>query len=214
MRRLLAVVLVVAALCMPSVAGAQKRPKDPVLQAYLEERFAELNKKLGELGERLATLEVEVGKLKQQQADTTSEVRNAQNVVRSLDGSLTSFRLTNQQDIVTLKTDIAKIRQDLTTLVEGAKKAEAAAAAPEAPKIEGYITDPPAEGKDVVTINLGSAVGVKVGMRLSVFKAGDPKTQVGLVEVTEVLDANNSRAKVVHSKPGIKLEFSDIVRPE
>lgn len=212
MRRLFVAIFLIVALCLPTIASAQqKKPKDPVLQSYLEEQFAELTKKLGEISDRVATLEVEIGKIKQQQADAANEIRTGQNIARSTDSSLSSYRITNQQDIVALKTDVAKIRQDVTTLLEGTKKAEAA---PEAPKIEGYITDPPAEGKDVCTINKGSAVGVKVGMRFLVFKASDAATQVGLVEITEVLDANNSRAKIIHSKPGIKLEFSDIVRAE
>ncbi|MCL4522885.1 MAG: hypothetical protein M1453_13770 [Acidobacteria bacterium] len=212
MRRLLVAFLLVIALCLPLVASAQKKPKDPVLQAYLETQFADISKKLGEISERLATLEVETGKLKQQQTDTATELRNAQNLVRSTDSSLASYRVTNTQDIVALKTDVAKILQEIAALMESAKKAEPAA--PEVPKIEGYITDPPAEGKDICTINKGSAAGVKVGMRFLVFKASDAATQVGLVEITEVLDANNSRAKIIHSKPGIKLEFSDIVRAE
>jgi DNA-binding ferritin-like protein len=214
MRRLHVALLLVIALCLPPIASAQRKPKDPVLQSYLEEQFAGLTKKLDEISERVATLEVELGKLKQLQTDSAGELRNAQNAARNTDSSLTSFRLSNQQDIITLKTDVAKILQNVTALMEGAKKAEAAAAAPEAPKMEGYITVPPAEGKDVCTINKGSAAGVKVGMRLLVFKASDPNSQVGLLEITEVLDANNSRAKILHSKPGIKLEFSDIVRAE
>lgn len=211
MRRSHVVLLLVVVLCLPSVAGAQRKPKDPVLQSYLEEQFAALNKKLDELSEKVAALNAEFGKLKQQQAEAANEIRTGQNIARSTDSSLSSYRITNQQDIVALKTDVAKIRQDITTMLEGTKKAEAP---PEVPKIEGYITDPPAEGKDVCTINKGSAAGVKMGMRFQIFKASDPATQVGLVEITEVLDANNSRAKILHSKPGIKLEFSDIVRPE
>lgn len=213
MRRSTVVFLLVCALCLPTVAGAQKKPKDPVLQAYLVEQFAALNKKLDELAAKVAELNAEMARLKQQQADTAGELRNAQNAARNTDSSLTSFRLSNQQDVITLKTDVARILQNVTALMEGAKKAEAAAA-PEAQKIEGYITDPPAEGKDTCTVSKGSAAGVKVGMRFSVFKASDPNAQVGLLEITEVLDANNSRAKILHSKPGIKLEFSDIVRAE
>jgi hypothetical protein len=214
MRRLLVALVLMIALCLPSIASAQKKQKDPVLQSYLEEQFAGLTKKLDEISGRVATLEVELGKLKQLQTDSVGELRNAQNAARNTDSSLTSFRLSNQQDVITLKTDVAKILQNVTALMEGAKRAEAAAAVPEAPKIEGYITDPPAEGKDICTINKGSAAGVKVGMRLLVFKASDPNSQVGLLEITEVLDANNSRAKILHSRPGLKLEFSDIVRAE
>ena len=213
MRRFHVVLLLVVALCLPSVAGAQRKPKDPVLQTFLEEQFGELNRKLGEISEKLAALDAEIAKLKQQQADAAGDLRTTQNVVRNTDSSLTSFRLSNQQDIINLKTDVAKILQNVTALMEGAKKAEAAAAQ-EAPKVEGYITLPPEEGKDTCTINKGSAAGVKVGMRFGVFKINDPNTQVGLIEITEVLDANNSRGKILHSQPGVKLEFSDIVRPE
>jgi len=213
MRRSHLSLLLVAALCLPSLALAQKKQKDPVLQAYLEERFAEVSKRLGEISEKVAALEVEIGKLKQQQADTTAEMRNAQTVARAMDSSLAAFRLSNQQDLLSLKTDITKIRQDVTTLTEGMKKAEAAAATPEAPKIEGYITAVSEAGKEV-TINIGSAAGVKVGARFAVFRANDPKSQIGLIEVIEVLDANNSRARILHSKPDAAMAFSDIVRLE
>ena len=213
MRRLHIALLLAIAVCVPQATQAQKKPKDPILQAYLEEQFAEMNKKLDDLTAKIADLNAEIAKLKQQQTDTATELRSAQNVMRNTDSSLTSFRLSNQQDVIALKTDVAKIMQSVSTLLEGAKKAEAAVAA-EGQKMEGYITVPPDEGKDICTINKGSAVGVKVGMRFSVFKVNDPANQVGLLEITEVLDANNSRAKVLHNKSGVKLEFSDIVRPE
>jgi hypothetical protein len=201
------------ALLLPSPAVAQKKVKDPVLQTYLEEQFTILNKKLDEVVGRIANLEADMAKLKQQQADTATELHNAQTVMRNTDSSLTSFRLSNQQDVIALKTDVAKISQGISTLLEGIKKAETTAAA-EAQKMEGYITVPPEEGKDTCTINRGTAAGVKVGMRFKVYKVGDPNTQVGLLEITEVMDANNSRAKVLQTKAGFKLEFSDVVRPE
>src|SRR3970282_2287547 len=122
MRRLLVALVLMLALCLPSIASAQKKQKDPVLQAYLDEHFAGLTKKLDEISERVATLELEMGKLKQLQTDSATELRNAQNAARNTDSSLTSFRLSNQQDIITLKTDVAKILQEVTALMEGAKK--------------------------------------------------------------------------------------------
>ncbi|HEV8384186.1 MAG TPA: hypothetical protein VGQ11_04880 [Candidatus Acidoferrales bacterium] len=211
MRRLLVVLCLVVALCVPSVASAQKKPKDPVLQTYLEEQFAELHRKLGEISDHVTSLEAEIAKIKQQQADTVNEIRSAQNIARSMDTSLSNYRVTNAQDIGAVKQDVAKIRQDLAALMEGAKKAEAAQ---EAAKLEGYINIPPEDGKDICTINKGLSDGVKVGMRFAVFKAGDAATQIGLLEITEVLNANNSRAKIIQAKLGAKLEFSDRVRAE
>ena len=213
MRRSHIVLLLSIALLLPSAAVAQKKVKDPVLQVYLEEQVAQLNKKLDDLSVRIADLSAELAKVKQQQADAAVELRNAQTVFRNTDSSLTSFRLSNQQDVIALKTDVAKIMQSVNALLEGTRKAETAAAA-EVQKMEGYITVPPEDGKDGCTINKGSAVGVKVGMRFSVFKVNDPNNQVGLLDITEVLDANNARARILHSKPGTKLEFSDIVRPD
>lgn len=210
MRRLVVPMMLIVALCLPGIAGAQqKRQKDPALQTYLEEQFAQLNRKLGELSDHVAALELEVTRIKQQQTDAATEIRNTQNIARNTDTSLSNYRLTNQQDINALKNDLAKIQQELTSALEARKNP-----APEAPKVEGYITVPPEDGKDVCTINKGSAAGVKVGMRFQVFKMGDPATQVGLLEVTEVLDPNNSRVKIIQSKPGVKLEFSDVVRAE
>lgn len=212
MRRTHIVVVLTIALLLPS-AAAQKKVKDPVLQVYLEEQIAQLNRKLDDLSVRIADLNADLAKVKQQQADSAVELRNAQVAMRNSDTSLSNFRLSNQQDMIALKTDVAKIVQSVNTLLEGTKKAETAAAA-EAQKMEGYITVPPEEGKDTCTINRGSAAGVKPGMRFKVFKVSDPNMQVGLLEVMEVLDPNNSRAKVLQTKAGFKLEFSDIVRPE
>jgi hypothetical protein len=199
-----------ALLLLASPALAQKKQKDPVLQTYLEETFAELTAKLLKLADRLAAIEDQLTRLKQQQDDAGVDVRGVMTQVKTTDQSLSSFRLSVQQDLLSLKSDLASVRQDLKTVAETAKKAEAAPAQ-ELPRVEGYIT---AVTEKDVTINLGSASGMKAGTRLAVFRASDPKTQIGVIEVTEVLDANNSRAKIVFSKPDAKFDFSDIVRPD
>jgi hypothetical protein len=75
--------------------------------------------------------------------------------------------------------------------------------------LEGYVT---AVEEDMVTINLGSNAGVKPGAQFNVFKSADPRTTIGVAEVTQVIDSNNSRAKILFIRPEVRLEFSDTVR--
>jgi hypothetical protein len=213
MRRALISLLLLAALTLAPAAGAQKKQKDPVLQAYLEQTFADLSAKLTGLADRLSVLEAEINRIKQQQAELMSEARNSQTVMKTTDTSLSSFRLSTQQEMLSLKTDLARMQRDLATLLEGLKKPEPAAPATpavEAPKLEGYIT---ADGDKEVTINLGSSAGVRAGMKFNVYRAADPKTQIGVIEIVEVLDSSNSKAVVLHKKADVaKFEFSDLVR--
>jgi hypothetical protein len=195
-------------------AAAQKKQKDPVLHQYLIEEFSKLTSQIASLNERLNLLEGELAKAKQQQGETQTEVRNAQNVLKIVDSTLTSIRLSTQGELLSLKTDLTQLRQDVSKLVDVVQRGLAAQAppapmqGPAAP--EGYITT---VGDKDVTINLGSSHGVKVGMRFNVYRATDPKTQIGLIEVIEVLDANNSKASIVFAKPDTRFEFSDVVRP-
>lgn len=217
MRCLTAVALLAVVLGLAPAAGAQqKKQKDEVLHQFLIDEFAQLNAKLDKLTERVAAMEAEVNRFKQQQADLTTELRNAQNVVKAMDTSLSSFRLSSQQDLFSLRTDLTALRQDMTRaldlLAKGAAAPPAPAApAPAAPATEGYIT---AVTENDVTISLGSAAGVSAGTKFNVYKASDPQTQVGIIEVMEVMDANNSRAKIIYSRPSVRFEFSDIVRPQ
>jgi len=211
MQRVGLVALVSLALCFAPEAGAQKKQKDPVLHQYLIEEFGKLQAQITQLNERLGTLESELARAKQLQNEINGEVRNAQTSLKSSDTSLSSFRLSTQQDLLGLKTDLTQLRQDVAKLVDIVQRGLAAPAAAQGPAApEGYIT---AVGDKDVTINLGSGHGVKVGMRFNVFRAADPKTQVGVIEVIEVLDANNSKATILFSKPDARFEFSDVVRP-
>ena len=67
---------------------------------------------------------------------------------------------------------------------------------------------------DTLTLDLGSSQGIHEGSKLQLFKATDLNTPVGEIQVTEVTDANASHARVLSLNPGVKVEFSDIVRPE
>jgi hypothetical protein len=93
--------------------------------------------------------------------------------------------------------------------VEVAPSPRSAPSARSAP--QGYITA--IEGANVM-IDLGSAQGVKPGVRLAIYKAADPDKRVGVIEVTQVVDASNSRARIVTMNSGMKPEFSDVVHVE
>lgn len=212
---ILAVLLMVCLAALP--AQAQKKQKDQVLEIYLINEFGRLNDKLDKMAERLASAEAEIARLKQNDADLLNEVRNTQTTVKTTDTSLSSFRLSTQQDLLSLKGDLTQIRQDLMRVTDAVRGVQPAAPAPapaasEAPPMDGYITSVTADDKEV-NINLGSGAGLRTGSEFDVFKASDPKTKVGIIEVVEVIDANNSRAKVVYVRQPHRLEFSDIVRP-
>jgi hypothetical protein len=227
MRRTAFALLIVLSLVLVPAVADQKRPKDEAMHQYLIGEFAQLNAKVGKLDDRLTALDgrltaldAEVGQLKQQQKDLNTDLRDAQNILKSVDTSLGTLRLGSQQDLFSLKADVAQVRTELATLSDLIKKSPAAAAKPveaaptppvaAAPALpEGYILT--VDGNDV-TINLGSNVSVNVGQWFNVFKASDPANGVGIIEITQVIDANNSKAKVISRKPDIKLEFSDIVR--
>lgn len=226
-----AVVLVTAiVLAMSPSLGAQAKQKDPVLQEYLKEQFDQLNTKLAQLNDRLTATAAKLDQLDQKETALDAELRNEENISKSIDTSLSTLRLSSQQDLFSLKTDLAQARQDISAVADLVRKSSASASAAAAPAptpapaaapkpadpsaapalvLEGYITSVNA---DEVTINLGSSAGVKPGAQFNIYKAADSHTTVGVAEVIQVTDANNSRAKVIFVKPDTQLEFSDGVR--
>jgi hypothetical protein len=186
--------------------------KDPALQQYLVPELTTIEEKLDKLSARLDAMEGQLTKVKEQQHALASDFHTNQELSKATDTSVTSLRASNQEDLLSLKTDVARIRRDLADLSDEMKKASAPppASAAAQPKMEGYITQATATS---ITINLGSAAGIEVGMRFGVYRAAAPQTRIGTIEISEVLDANNSRAKVVASNPNTKFQFSDIVRP-
>jgi uncharacterized coiled-coil protein SlyX len=199
----------------PATGGQQpiRKFKDEGLQQYLVPEIAALQEKLDKMSDRLATMQAEVAKVKEQQQALAADFHTNQELAKATDTSVTSLRASNQEDLLSLKSDVARIRRDVTDLTDQMRKLAVPPAAPAAaapPPLEGYITQAGASG---VTINLGSGSGVRAGMRFGVYRASQPQLRIGTIEVTEVLDANNSRAKIIASNPNTTFEFSDIVRP-
>jgi hypothetical protein len=187
--------------------------KDAGLQQYLVTELSTIEEKLDKIAARLDGVEGQIAKLREQQQAVSAELRTSQELSKATDTSVTSLRASNQEDLLSLKADVARIRRDLTDLNDEMRKTSAPPATappPPQPKVEGYITQ---ATPNVISINLGSAAGVEVGMRFGVYRAAEPDNRIGTLEITEVVDANNARGKIVASNPNTKFQFSDIVRP-
>jgi len=220
MRGIGAFLILAAALgVVPGARAQQKKFKDEGLQQYLVPEITTVESKLDKLAERLAALEAEISKIKQLQADLAADVRATQGLLKATDTSVTSLRVSSQQDTLGLKTDITQMRRDLSDIAELLRtnnaQSQPSMQSSNPPQsvpapTDAYITQVTDNG---VTISAGSSTNVRVGMRFNVFRASDPQSNIGVVEVVDVLDANNSRAKIVSSKPNVRFEFSDIVRP-
>jgi chromosome segregation ATPase len=208
------ILLTLFVLAVAAPAAAQKKQKDLVLHQYLIQEFAQMNAKLDRLNERVTALEAELARVKQSGTELMTEVRSTQTTVKTMDTSLSTFRLSSQQDLFSLKTDLTQVRQDLGRMMDLLMKTAQPAPAPPPPDqpVEGYITAVDTDGQ-IVTINLGSSAGVRLGSEFDVYKSNDLKRKIGIIEVTEILDANNSRAKIVYVQPSFRFEFSDVVRP-
>lgn len=194
-------------------------------QKYLDDQFKSVLDQIQALGNQVAALNAQLAELKQNQAQLQAVTIRQQRALQDLDQMLSSLRIGNEENFATLKTALTELRSETENAVkkltgqpaqQPAAPAEAAivtrpgAVSPrQAP--QGYIT---AVDAGNVMIDMGSAQGVQQGSRLAVYKATDPNTRVGVIEVTQVVDAGNARARVVTMNAGAKPEFSDVVRVE
>jgi hypothetical protein len=64
-----------------------------------------------------------------------------------------------------------------------------------------------------VKISLGSNTpGIAASKTFGVYR-NNVQGRIGIIEITQVLDGSNSKARIINQATGIKLEFGDIVRP-
>lgn len=193
-------------------------------QKYLDDQFKAMLDQMQAMGNQIAALNQQLAELKQNQAQLQTVIVRQQHQLQELDEMLSSLRLGNEENFSKLKTSIAEMRTETNTALSKLSGQQAAAATAEAtPAVapaasaparqasQGYIT---AVDGGTVMIDMGSAQGVQTGSRLAVYKATDPNTRVGVIEVTQVVDAGNSRARIVTMNSGVKPEFSDVVRVE
>ena len=195
-------------------------------QAYLDRQFKMVGDQMQALGNQLAALTAQLVELKQNQAQLQAVIIRQQHQLQDLDEMVSSLRIGNEENFSKVKAAIADLRAQTDNAVSKltgqpaapaispmSTPAVAPAAAPVAARQanEGYITN--VDGTNVM-IDMGSAQGIQQGSRLALYKATDRNTRVGVIEVTQVVDAGNSRARIITMNPGVKPEFSDVVRVE
>jgi len=196
-------------------------------QKYLDDQFNAIRDQVQALKAQVEALSARVAELQQNQVQLQTVIGRQLHTLQETEQLVTSLRLGSEENFSSLKSTITQLRNDtqksfnaLAGLpapgVPGTTEVPAAvrpgAPAPATPQVvQGYITI--IDG-NTVTVDLGSAKGIRQGSRLAVYKATDPTARVGLLEVTQVVDRENSKAQIVTMNPGVKPEFSDIVRLE
>ena len=194
-------------------------------QKYLDDQFKAVLDQMQALGNQVAALNAQLAEIKQNQAQLQTVIIRQQHQLQDLDEMLSSLRIGNEDNFAKVKTAIADLRaqtDSALTKLSGehaaapAAPAVGAAVAPAAPAPvrpanQGYITA--VEGSNVM-IDMGSAQGLQTGSHLAIYKAADTNTRVGVIEIIQVVDTGNSRARIVTMNTGVKPEFSDVVRVE
>lgn len=219
MRRISLLLLAVAITALPGNAQQikQPRPKNPNdegLHYVVLREFAKVNTQLTELSTRIAALESDVARIRQQAGEMADSGRTTQTLLRDTDSKLTQKLVDTDQKLVTLRNDLVQLRSDLANLTDLIRRGQLPM--PTAPVSDvlqepvGYLTE---VSETEVKFTVGAGSVVRRGMRLGVYAAADPKTQIGILVVSEVLDANNARAEIIRKDPGASFKFSDLVRP-
>jgi len=195
-------------------------------QKYLDDQFRAVLDQMQAMGNQVAALNAQLAEIRQNQAQLQAVIIRQQRQLQDLDEMLSSLRINNEDNFSKLKTAIGDLRAQTDNAVskltgqpaappgtpaEAAPVARPAPPVPSRQTLQGYITS--VDGTNVM-IDMGSAQGIQQGSRLAVYKATDPNTRVGVIEVTQVIDSGNARARIVTMNSGLKPEFSDVVRVE
>lgn len=221
MRRVLLSVLL-AAFCASAAWPKWKEEE----QKYLDDHFQAAREQVQALRAQIDALNARVAELQQGQAQLQQAMVRELRALQDANQFLSAMRAGNDESFSNLRSAISQFRAEAqksfstlsgqpiptTGMAEVTSVQRAAApAAPTPQGVQGYVTI--VDGNNV-TVDVGSSRGIRVGSRLVVYKATDPNTRVGVLEVTQVIDRENSKAQIVTMNPGIRPEFSDIVRVE
>lgn len=210
-----------------ATAAAKWDPKD---KQYLEDQFRGVREQVQAIKAQVDALTAQLAELRQNQAAVQTLLIRQQRTLQDMDQMLSSLRVGSDESFTNLRAALTDLRAEhqkavatltgrppdttgTTTAVTSPTGTSPAARPAGAAVTKGYITVVDTQS-GVVTVDLGSGQGIQVGTRLSVFKATDPSTPVGVLEVTQVLDAGNSRARILTMNAGVRPDFSDTVRVE
>ena len=195
-------------------------------QQYLNDQFKAIQDQVQALTTQLQTLNAQLQVLRQNQAQFQAVIDHQQQALQNLDQLVTSMHLGDEENFSSLKTAITQLRKDTKAAIASLTGVQPASVTAETTKpssenpprvLQGYVTD--VKGSNVsdmvLTLDVGnSSQGIHQGSRLTLYKASDLNTQVGLVEITQMIDAGTSRAQIVTLNPGVRLEWGDVVRLE
>ena len=220
MARRLSLVIFLLVFCANSAWPKWKEEE----QKYLDDQFQALQQQIQALKTQVDGLTAHLAQLLQNQAQLQQAMVRQLRALQDAQQLLTTMRMGGEENYSNLKASIGQLRAEqqksFSTLLgqpvvagpsEVVTPVRSTPVAPASQVVQGYITV--VEG-NLVTVDLGSSRGIHTGSRLVVYKAGDPNSRVGVLEVTQVVDRDNSKAQIVTMSPGVKPEFSDIVRLE
>ena len=183
-------------------------------QKYLNDQFKAIQDQVQALTTQLQTLNAQLQELRQNQARFQAVIDSQQRSLKELDQMVRSMQLGSEENFSTLKTAITQLRKDTKAAIAsltGVQPGTVPTEPTKQPVLQGYVTL--VEGNNV-TLDMGSSQGIHQGSRLALYKASDPNTRVGVIEIIQVIDAGTSRAQIVEVNTGVKPEFSDVVRLE
>ena len=189
-------------------------------QQYLSDQFKQILDQVQALTTQVQTLNAQLQVLQQNQAQFQALIVRQQRSLQDLDQMVTSMRLGSEENFSNLRTAISQLKSEtqaglkqlggVPSTVSPVSPATSPTSQPQV--VQGYVTA--VEGNSVVLDVGSSSPGIHQGSRLVLYKASDPNTRVGVIEIIQVIDAGTSRAQIVTLNTGVRPEFSDVVRPE
>jgi uncharacterized protein YoxC len=191
-------------------------------QKYLNDQFKAIQDQVQALTTQLQTLNAQLQELRQNQALFKAVIDNQQRSLKELGEIVRSMQLGSEENFSNLKTAVNQLRNEtqagLKTLGggpgpgPGTAPSEPTRTAGSTPVLQCNVVG--LDGNNV-TLDMGSSSpGIHQGSRLKLYKASDPSTQVGVIEITQVIDAGNSRAQIVTLNPGVQVAWGDVARLE
>ena len=195
-------------------------------QKFLDDQFRAAQEQIQALKTQVAALSSQLNELRQNQTQLQAVIIRQQRALQEMGQMLYAVRLSEEENFVSLKTALSRLeaqqQKGFSTLTgqsaqpaapggEAARPAKTTAGTSATPgPVQGYVVE--VKGNEV-TVDIGTEKGINAVSRLAVFKANDPNTRVGVLEIVQPA-GGSSLARAVTLNPGIQLEFSDIVRLE